>query len=209
MLDVLLFLKASGIGFAIASAGVGPMSLLCMRTTLTWGWRQGLAIGFGIAIGDGIYAAIAALGVAGLSAFMLAYEKPLHIAAGLFLIYLGLRSFRSGKSDRDNTGPVAVKRLGRDFATSIFLTLTNPPTIIMFAAVFTALAPEGGLNPLGALTTVAGVVVGSLVWWGVLVALVSGFRHAIGRKARSLIDWLSGVVLAALGLVELRRGVAG
>lgn len=207
MIDAFLFVKAFGVGIAIAGAGVGPMSLLCMRTTLTRGWRHGLAIGSGIAIGDGIYAAVAALGVASISAFMLAYEKPLHIAAGLFLIYLGLKSFRAKKSNDEDASLVAPGRLGRDFATSIFLTLTNPPTIIMFAAVFTALAPEGGLNPAGALLTVAGVLLGSFVWWCILVALVSGLRHAIGRTARVWIDRLSGALLVALGLVELRRAI--
>lgn len=94
MLDPSLFLKAVGVGVGIAiAAPVGPMSLLCMRRTLTRGWRHGLAIGGGIAIGDASYGVVAALGLASLSRFMLAHEKPLHLAAGLFLIYLGLKTF--------------------------------------------------------------------------------------------------------------------
>ncbi len=80
-----------GFGLAVA-APVGPMSLLCMRRTLAQGWRQGLATGAGIAAGDGVYAGVAVLGLAGLSSFMLAHERPLHLAAGLFLLYLGLRT---------------------------------------------------------------------------------------------------------------------
>ena len=40
----LLSVKAAGFGLAVA-APVGPMSLLCMRRTMTLGWRQGLATG--------------------------------------------------------------------------------------------------------------------------------------------------------------------
>ena len=206
MTDPSLFVKALGIGVAIA-APVGPMSLLCMRTTLTRGWRYGLAIGGGIAIGDALYGIVAALGLANLSGFMLAHEKPLHVAAGLFLIHLGLRSFRPEKSNNEVAKAVSVRGWRQDLATSVLLTLTNPPTIIMFAADFTALAPASGLEPTGALATVAGVFAGSLLWWGIVVALVSVLRRAVGRDARNSIDRISGIVLASLGIAELRRGI--
>lgn len=161
MFDPSLYLKAIGVGVAIATP-VGPMSLLCMRRTLTRGWRHGLAIGSGIAIGDATYGAVAALGLAGVSRFMLAYERPLHIAAGLFLIYLGLKTFWANRTDdAAEVGP--SRGWPRDLAIAILLTLTNPPTIIMFAAVFTALAPASGFGVDTALSTVAGVFTGSLL----------------------------------------------
>ena len=86
MIDILvIWAKAAGIGLAVA-APVGPMSLLCMRRTLSDGWRWGLATGAGIAVGDACYAAVAALGLAGVSTFVMAWEKQLHLAAGLVLI---------------------------------------------------------------------------------------------------------------------------
>jgi threonine/homoserine/homoserine lactone efflux protein len=207
MIDTSLLAKSIGIGVAVA-APVGPMSLLCMRTTLTRGWRHGFAIGVGIAIGDAIYGTVAALGLAGLSSFMLAHQKPLHMAAGLFLIYLGLKTFASGMTPSEEERLSAARGWWRSFTTSILLTLTNPPTIVMFAAVFTALAPTGGLDPAGALVTVAGVFLGSLLWWCAVVVLISALRNVVGQTARAWIDRVSGVVLAGLGLVELRRAAA-
>lgn len=205
MFEPSLYLKAIVVGISVA-APVGPMSLLCMRRTLTHGWRHGLAIGGGIAIGDATYGMVAALGLAGISHFMLSYERPLHVAAGLFLVYLGLRTFWA--SHGDAAADVAPSRsLWRDLWTSVLLTLTNPPTIIMFAAVFTALAPSGGLDIGGALSTVAGVFTGSLLWWVLIVALVSGFRHAIGKSARTWIDRAAGAVLACFGVIEIRKAV--
>ena len=206
MIDPSLFAKALGIGVTVA-APVGPMSLLCMRTTLTRGWRYGLAIGGGIAIGDALYGLVVALGLANLSGFMLAHEKLLHVAAGLFLIYLGLKSFRPEKSGDEVAKAVSVRGWRQDLATSVLLTLANPPTIVMFAAVFTALAPAGGFEPTNALATVVGVFAGSLLWWGIVVASVSGLRAAVGRDARNWIDRISGIVLASLGIAELRRGI--
>lgn len=200
---LLLFLKSAGIGLAVA-APVGPMSLLCMRRSLTQGARFGLATGAGIAVGDAIYAAVAAFGLAGVSAFVLAWEKQLHLAAGLFLIWLGLKTFFARDDDRA-ADVAAVASLGGTFLGSVMLTLTNPPTIIMFAAVFTALAPTSGFEPAVAVVTVLGVLVGSLSWWLGVVGVVSAVRHALGRRVRLWIDRVAGVVLAALGADQIRR----
>ena len=69
-----IFIKSMGFGLAVA-APVGPMSILCMRRSLTVGWRHGLATGFGIAAGDGLYAAVAALGLTGISTFIFTANK--------------------------------------------------------------------------------------------------------------------------------------
>ncbi|CAH2604274.1 LysE family translocator [Rhodovastum atsumiense] len=200
-----LYLKAAGFGLAVA-APVGPMSVLCMRRSLTQGWQFGLATGLGIAVADAAYAVVAALGLASVSAFLLAYEQPLHLAAGLFLIWLGVKTFltRDPGTSAEAGGAASV---GTAFGSSLLLTLTNPPTIIMFAAIFTALAPRSGFDPLTALWTVAGVFSGSLLWWCGMVAVVSALRHAIGAKARRWIDRVAGVGLIAFGTVEVRRAV--
>ncbi len=45
-----------GLGFLVALQ-LGPMSLFLIRSTLRRGWAVGLAIGAGIAVIDGLYAA--------------------------------------------------------------------------------------------------------------------------------------------------------
>lgn len=202
MFEPCLFLKAAGVGLAVA-APVGPMSVLCMRRTLARGWRQGLAVGCGIAVGDGTYGLVAALGLVGISRFMLAHDRPLHIAAGFFLIWLGLKTFRTRHCAETGGAPVPARGWMKEFMTAYPLTLTNPPTIIMFAALFAVLAPPGGFGLGGAMATVAGVLTGSLLWWCFLVAMVGGFRHAIGDAARRWIDRIAGIVLAGFGAAEL------
>lgn len=201
----LLTLKAAGFGLAVA-APVGPMSLLCMRRTLALGWRPGMATGLGIATADGLYAAVAALGLAGVSSFLFAHEAPLHIAAGLLLLWLGARTLRMDAGE----GPAAAVRATSwpaAYAGAVALTLTNPPTIITFAAIFTALAPPSGFDAAVAAATAGGVFAGSLLWWCGVVGAVSLFRHAMGPRTRRWIDRAAGLALAAFGLLELRRGL--
>ena len=209
--DVIPLLKGFGIGAAIA-APVGPVSLLCMRRTLTQGWRMGFGTGAGIATGDAMYALIAALGLASVTHFMLAHQRPLHVIAGLFLVSLAWRTL----VHRPNTtsGPTASHSIPGPsggvvaaFGSALLLTLTNPPTIISFIAIFTALAPSGGFNPISGLATVAGVFLGSVAWWAILTALVTGARHVAGPGVRHWLDRISAAVLGALGCAELRRGL--
>ncbi|MGB8423497.1 LysE family translocator [Paraburkholderia sp.] len=215
MFTASLFVTSAGVGLAIA-APVGPMGMLCIRRTLTGGPRAGLAIGFGIATGDAVYGLIAALGLVGISQFMLAYDRPLHLLAGLFLLYLGVRALlqkapaEAANGNSDSNGKLAqLGRAGalRAYASSLLLTLTNPQTVIMFAALFTTLAPRGAFSSSIALTTVGGVFCGSIAWWCFLVTVVSLARHAIGSKLRVAIDRFVGITLAAFGIVEIRRAL--
>jgi threonine/homoserine/homoserine lactone efflux protein len=208
-----LFFSAAGVGLAVA-APVGPMGMLCIRRTLTDGPRAGLAIGFGIACGDATYGLIAALGLVSVSHFLLAYDKPLHLLAGLFLLWLGIRTVmqkapEANGNDSDTGKFARVGHAGalRAFGSALLLTLTNPQTVIMFAALFTTLAPRGAFSSSVALTTVCGVFGGSIAWWCFLVTAVALARHAIGARLRHFIDRIAGVVLAAFGIAEMRRAL--
>jgi threonine/homoserine/homoserine lactone efflux protein len=148
---------------------------------------------------------VAALGLVGVSQFMLAYDKPLHLAAGLFLLYLGLRTFLQKPTDQAAT--LNSNGTARAPCSALLLTLTNPQTIIMFAALFATLAPRGAFSTPIAMTTVLGVFCGSILWWCVLVTIVSGARHALGMRVRQWIDRAAGVALAAFGVSEIRRAL--
>ena len=84
------------------------------------------------------------------------------------------------------------------------LTLANPPTIILFAAVFAGLAPTTGFHPL---VPVGGVFAGSLAWWSAVVAGISAFRRGFSPRARRWIDLGTGLLLAAFGVLELVRAL--
>ena len=82
-----------GLGAGVA-VQVGPMSLFLIRNTLRNGWTVGLAVGTGIALVDGLYAAAGAAGVA-----PLLDVGPLRLILGavgaLVLISLGVRTLYS------------------------------------------------------------------------------------------------------------------
>jgi threonine/homoserine/homoserine lactone efflux protein len=205
VIDPTFFVRGFGFGLAVA-APVGPMSLLCMRRTLGQGWRLGLATGGGIALGDAVYAMVAALGLAGLSGLLLAAQRPMHLVAGAALLWLGLRTVLTPPATVAAEAGAAGSPAAA-LGSAVLLTLTNPPTIITFAAILASLAPPGGLGLVDGVVTVGGVFLGSLVWWCGLVAVVSAFRHAVGGPARVWIDRIAGAALALVGVLQIWRGL--
>lgn len=201
-----LYLRSVSMGLAIA-APVGPMSLLCVRRTLLQGWKSGLATGLGIAVGDGIYAAVAALGLASLAAFLLAHQRAMHVAAGCVLAYLGIKALRASRYRVPGAVPEDQRRHtswpGLLFGTAM-LTLANPTTIVMFAAVLVTLAPTG-LDSTMASLTVCGVFSGSLLWWCAMTLAIAAMRDALSVTALRWIDRVAGAALIVFGLVEIRR----
>lgn len=195
-----MFLKAAAAGLALA-APIGPMALLCIRRTIDFGWRAGLATGAGIATGDTLLAAVAALGLSSVSRLMIAHEALLHLVAGPVLMYLGLRTIMQRtapgeRSERFDTLPGA-------YVSSALLTLVNPPTLVAFAALFALIAPSKAPEISTALATIAGIASGSLLWWILLSSGIAVFRGAMTQGFRRMISLVAGTALALFGTEQL------
>src|SRR5262245_26972679 len=88
------FLKGLIIGFSIA-APVGAIGVLCIRRSLAEGTRAGLVTGLGAATADALYGCVAGFGLSAVSDFLIGQRDKLGLLGGLFLCYLGVRTFLS------------------------------------------------------------------------------------------------------------------
>lgn len=205
-----LFLRMLVIGVAVA-APVGAMGILCIQRTLAGGWREGLVTGTGIATADAAFAALAAFGVTAVSELLIGFQTPLRIAGGLGLLWLGWRALRSApqaESEQDATSQPAPRRHGHLYSSAVGLTLTNPMTIMAFAAIFAGAGLVAQPGVASALTVTIGVAVGSLLWWLALVTGVWAVRHAVSPDVVLIINRISGGVLTAFGLLALIAGIS-
>lgn len=199
-MSVDLFWRGVLIGLAIA-APVGAIGLLCIRRTLAYGRIAGLATGLGAATADALYGAIAALGLTSISALLQAAQTPLRLLGGAFLIYLGWRTFVApppASAAADRPGGLASM-----YASTVALTLANPSTIIAFAAIFAGLGLVGSGGATSALAMVAGVFLGSAAWWLILSGGVSLLRGFMTPGRLVWVNRVSGLLIAALGLVAM------
>ena len=201
-----LFARTFIIGIAVA-APVGAMGVLCIQRTLARGWFAGLATGAGIATADAAYAGLAAFGVAAVSEYLVALQAPLSVIGGLVLLWLGWRAMiappvHDVAADADTTRPRAL------YASALVLTLTNPMTVMAFAAIFASAGLAAQPGVASALLATAGVAAGSFTWWLVLSTGTALARHAAGDLLLVWINRASGFMIAVFGAVALVAGVA-
>ncbi len=197
-MDGAAFVKGLAIGFAIA-APVGPIGILCIQRTLAYGRLSGLLTGLGAATADAFYGGIAAFGLTALSGFLVSQSYPLKIVGGIFLFYLAIRMLIS-KSGED--AKAAHNDLVADYASTVFLTLTNPVTILSFVAIFAGLglgSTDYGFS--SATHMVAGVFGGSVLWWIILSSGVSIVRHKVGPRTYKIINVGSALIILTFSML--------
>jgi len=192
-----LLLKGIVIGFAIA-APVGPIGALCIRRTLADGRFVGLAGGFGAATADAIYGAIAAFGLTAVSAFLVGQRLWLGLAGGLFLFCLGIRTFMAPPAGASRSA--SPSGLLKAYGSTFVLTLSNPVTILAFAAIFAGLGVTAGGDHGQAALLVAGVFLGSAAWWVILTTGVGASRGWFNESGMRWVNRVAGIVIAAFGV---------
>jgi threonine/homoserine/homoserine lactone efflux protein len=197
-----LLLRGMIIGFSIA-APVGPIGVLCIRRTLAQGRAAGFVSGLGAASADAIYGSIAGFGLTLVSGFLVAQQTWIRILGGLFLCYLGARAFLVEPDEQAPSPP--SRGLAGAYASTLLLTLSNPMTILAFAAVFAGLglAEAGGDDASAAAALVLGVFCGSALWWLALSGVASLFRERLDARALRWVNRISGMVVAGFGLAAM------
>jgi threonine/homoserine/homoserine lactone efflux protein len=205
-MDATLFLKGLLIGFSIA-APVGPIGVLCIRRTLADGRSSGLISGLGAATADAVYGSIAGFGLTLISSFLISQQGWIKLMGGLFLCYLGVKTFLS-KPDQ-HAAKTSGEGLPGAYFSTFLLTLTNPMTILSFAAIFAGLGLGAGAgNFASAGFMIVGVFLGSAAWWLALSTIVSMFRQRFNQRALVWVNRLSGVIILFFGVFAL-SGIVG
>jgi threonine/homoserine/homoserine lactone efflux protein len=198
-----LFAKAFAFGFLLAAA-VGPMWVLCFRRTLASGVLAGIVSGMGVAAADGLYAAIAAFGLNAISEPLIAQRVWIAAGGSLLLAWLGVRTLLARPVSLDAAhGDPHASGFGRQFASTFVLTLANPPTILAFAAVFASVGLAVGSDHGAAAMLVAGVALGSALWWAILALGAAWLRARIGPRFLRTVNVVSGLLLLGFALWQV------
>jgi threonine/homoserine/homoserine lactone efflux protein len=192
--------KGIVIGFSIA-APVGPIGVLCIRRSIAEGQKVGLATGLGAATADAIYGCVAGFGLTAISNFLVGQRFWLGFLGGLFLCYLGLRTFLSRVSEEPM--PARGGGLFSPFLSTFFLTVTNPMTILSFVAIFAGLGLGKSPDYFNASALVGGVFIGSALWWLLLSSGASIFGRRLGAGWMRSLNRFSGIVIFAFGIYSL------
>jgi threonine/homoserine/homoserine lactone efflux protein len=180
------------VGFCVA-APVGPIGLLCMQKTLSRGRAHGFVAGLGAATADALYGVAAGFGFGVAQRFLTAYALWLRLGGAALMLWLGVQALRAPAPTRaaDDSADGGGKL--RAWAGTLLLTVSNPMTLMSFAAVIAGNLSPQQQSPGAIAALVLGVFVGSAAWW-LTLALLTGL--------------LRGWLLGRLRLVNLAAGTA-
>ena len=201
-----LILKGLVLGFSIA-APVGPIGVLCIRRTLANGFRSGLVSGLGAATADAIYGTIAAAGLTLVADFLVRQQLWLGLLGGGLLVYLGIKTLRTAPQSEENA--IGKDSPGGNYFSTLLLTLSNPMTIFMFAAIFGGMSVQTGtIYRFNAFLLVLGVFTGSALWWLSLSAAVSLLREKVNAHLMVWVNHLAGAVITGFGAFVLYKTIS-
>jgi len=149
---------------------------------------------------------VAAFGLTAISALLLAHSFWIGLAGGAFLVYLGIKTLWSRPAE-SRAAPKPAS-LARSFASTLGLTLANPPTILAFAAIFAGLGLAANADYAAAALVTLGVFLGSAAWWVVLAFAGGALRDRVGPRLLRAINLASGISIlgfAAWQFAQLLR----
>lgn len=184
----------------LTAAPVGPIGVLCIRRTLALGRGHGFVSGLGAATADGIYGFLAVFGLSVVNNLLVNAQGGLQLIGGLFLLYLGCKTMTAQPAEKAAEASSSLAGLLGSYLSTFFLTLTNPLTILAFAAIFASVTVEAD----DCLIWMAiGVPIGSILWWGALSLGVGLVRERFSARALLWVNRSSGLLIVLFGFASL------
>ena len=189
---------ALAIVFALGAMSPGPSLAVVLRNTMTGGRRQGISTGIGHGIGFGIYAFLAALGIATALSANEHVEQALRWGGVVILLWLGTTFLRHAMAERgdeqDQDGQHAPSdRIG--FIQGFSIALLNPKIMAWMLALYSPFIeadfPMETLIGMGLL----GMSIDGAWYVTVATVLTTGDRAERLKSNAHLIDGAMGVLM--------------
>ena len=188
---------ALAVVFMLGAMSPGPSLAVILSNTISGGRRQGIATGLGHGIGFGIYAFLAALGLATAVSMHEGAQFALHWGGVVILIWLGFRFVKSSLSGpRDlegNREDEASKASG--FFQGFMIALFNPKILAWMLALYAPFI-EADVS-IETLLGMGALGMGIDGTWYVTVATILSSGNGVERLRSNahLIDGCMGILM--------------
>jgi len=184
---------------------VPSLSVLAVTArAVALGLRHGVAATLGIVAGDLVFIIVAVLGLSVLAEVAGAYLVVLSYAGGVYLIWLGIRLWRSAPVISVPAAPAAEPTpLFSSLMAGLLLTLGDQKAILFYFVFFPAFADLDRLTPLdtGLILLVAAVAVGAAKLAYALAAIraVTFISGTAGHAVAIFLNRLAALILMVVG----------
>jgi len=200
VLNYLIF----GITYAFAAAvQPGPLQTYIISQTIKKGWRKTLPTAFAPIVSDGpILIFVLFL----LSAIPDNFIIVLRIGGGIFLLYLGLRAFKSWREfNEDET--ISDESNKHTLLNAVFVNLLNPAPYLGWSLIMGPLFLEGWrIAPINGISLILGFYVTMIITL-VGIIILFGFARELGPKVSKILLGLSSIALFIFGFYQLAQGI--
>ncbi|MBL7251650.1 LysE family translocator [Alloalcanivorax sp. C16-2] len=195
------FIPVAGAHF-LALLSPGPDFILIARSALVSGWRASVAVCLGVALGNGIFIALAVSGFALLDSGGLLFRVVQWAGAG-YLLYLGMRFWQAASAARGGMigvgGAITDPRAG--LLAGLASALLNPKNGLFYMSLFSVLAARGTPTAVQALYGLWMFLV--VLCWDLLVArllIVRGRAPAGALRHGPWVERVAAVLMVALAV---------
>ena len=178
----------------------GPALFYTAAQTISNGRKSGLMAALGIHMGAYIHIIAAAAGLALLLKLVPALYLTIKIAGALWLIWLGLQTFKQKKNIE-----ISTKNLPQQtFFKSVLVESLNPKTAIFYIAFLPQFIDRSATFPVWAQFIVLGMIVNIIATSAdvICVFLAQWFTTHLKRSnlSQKVFQYLSGSIFIALGI---------
>ncbi|MDE6727407.1 MAG: LysE family translocator, partial [Oscillospiraceae bacterium] len=155
-----------GLMFGVPIGAVGAMTV---QRTLDRGFGAGMLTGLGSSAADCLYACVGVFGLTLISDFLLKYQVIITVIGGVFVLIMGISQlFKKPVENASQKSAEGAKMFLSSFAVGI----TNPAAILTFLFAFTYFGIAEISGALNGILLVAGVFIGTYIWWTALSGVV-------------------------------------
>ena len=188
------------IGMIILAATPGPGVFGSMAKAAAEGFKMSLFFIGGLVLGDIIFFNLALLGLSAIAKMLGGMFIAIRIAGGLYLVYLGVRMFRSSQFST-NVKTNSGKNKWQTCLSGLLLTLGNPKPILFYASVLPTIINFNEVRFIDALLMMAILVLVSFSVVGTYSYIASlSHRIQMSEKMQKWINQTAGFVMSAVGI---------
>lgn len=199
-------LKAFAIGICV-SVPIGPIAILVLQKSLSYGHKAGFATGLGATTVDTTYAIVSIFALAVAQNFLNTYETFIFLIGGIIVAALGWSMafkdpFRKMKPGEEERG-ASIK----DYLQAVATALSNPGAIFVMFALFAFFGVDAEDKGFWVFPIILAVAAGSMAYWFAFSRMFGTWRRAIDFKSLIWLNRIAGVVLMIIGIALVGEGL--
>ena len=189
--------------FVLGAMSPGPSLAVVIRNTVNGGRRQGVMTGIGHGLGFGIYAFLAAVGLAAAVSSSDAAATAIRWGGIALLIYLGATYLKRSLANSYPGSHSESPRPGSGFAQGFSIAILNPKILAWRLAIFTPIID----SDLSLATTIGVALIGMTIdgtWYVLMAVLITATTLEQKLKAASRrLDGAMGALMLLFAVLLL------